>query len=138
MVQKALGPYNSSKWGNMLWAFPACLWILTLGTGRKVRRNLGNTPLTEDFSFRKHIHLITRPAQPCPSWYTRHSCDCIQFGLECLCGTLPHCSFTFPPKAGNSLPRGQGAGEATPPYCHDFARIGRHQRTHRCCHCCWS
>lgn len=32
LVQRTLGPYNSSKWGNIFWAFPACLWILSLGT----------------------------------------------------------------------------------------------------------
>ncbi len=32
MVQKALGPYSSSKWGNMFWVFPVCLWIISLGT----------------------------------------------------------------------------------------------------------
>ncbi len=35
MVQKALGPFNSSKWGNVFWIFPVCLWILTLGMDKK-------------------------------------------------------------------------------------------------------
>ncbi len=31
MVQRALGPFSSSKWGNIFWVFPACLWVLMLG-----------------------------------------------------------------------------------------------------------
>ncbi len=30
MVQRVLNG-NSSKWGNIFWIFPACLWTVTVG-----------------------------------------------------------------------------------------------------------